>query len=109
MDDIPSAEVNPGSVVHRPAASSTARRAPVAARALVSTGEGAPSTGSRVLAHSVVHACVAAGHEPLLIRTIRSLTWSKICRRSFMSDEILSTACITVVWSRPPNSRAMAG
>ena len=109
MDDIPSAEVNPGSVVHRLAASSTAHRAPVAARAALSTGVGAPSTGSRVLAHSVVQGCVVAGHEPLLMRTIRSLTWSKICRRSFMSEEILSTACMTVVWSRPPNSLAMAG
>ena len=26
-----------------------------------------------------------------------------------MSEEIFSTACITVVWSRPPNSLAMAG
>ena len=30
-------------------------------------------------------------------------------RRSFMSERTFSTAWITVVWSRPPNSRAMAG
>src|SRR5699024_5800632 len=40
----------------------------------------------------------------LLICAVSSVTWLKIARRSFMSSLIFLFACITVVWSRPPNS-----
>ena len=48
-------------------------------------------------------------HSPLRTRTISSVTWSYIWRRSFINAAIFSTAWMTVVWSRPPNSRAIAG
>ena len=96
-----SGEVSPMMVVHRPRVSSTGVVARGSGVPALSTGAAATSTTPRRVAHR--------GHAPLLIRTIRSFTWSKICRRSPMSEEIFSTACITVVWSRPPNSLAMAG
>src|SRR5690625_6700901 len=40
----------------------------------------------------------------LLICAVSSVTWLKIARRSFMTSLIFLFACITVVWSRPPNS-----
>jgi hypothetical protein len=46
---------------------------------------------------------------PSLIRVMRSLTWVKIAFRSAICRLILSTAYITVVWSRPPNCSAMRG
>src|SRR6266487_1207378 len=41
--------------------------------------------------------------DRFLIRLVNSVTWLKIDRRSAISDRILQSACITVVWSRPPN------
>src|SRR5215831_9932814 len=37
------------------------------------------------------------------MRLVSSVTWLKIDRRSAMSERILRSACMTVVWSRPPN------
>ena len=52
---------------------------------------------------------VGTFHEPYVAYRVSSVTWSYTWRRSFMSPEIFSTAWMTVVWSRPPNSRAIAG
>jgi hypothetical protein len=59
---------------------------------------------TRPLSHSVPQL-----HPLFFSRTISSVTVSYTERRSFMRLPILSTAWITVVWSRPPNSRPMAG
>ena len=37
-----------------------------------------------------------------LIRLVSSVTWLKMLRRSAINCLILRSACITVVWSRPP-------
>ena len=105
MDDIPSSEVSPIMVVHRAQELSTGTTAERFGVTMLSTAPGVgPQSGP-----GSPQCRAPLGHAPLLIRTIRSLTWSKIWRRSFMSDWILTTACMTVVWSRPPNSLAMAG
>ena len=38
-----------------------------------------------------------------LIRFVSSVTWLNTLRRSAMRVRIFRSACITVVWSRPPN------
>lgn len=38
-----------------------------------------------------------------LIRLVSSVTWLNTLRRSDSSPRIFLSACITVVWSRPPN------
>src|SRR5204862_6501390 len=51
-------------------------------------------------------------HYPLLpnrILVLSSLTWSKITWRSAICCSLLSTAYMTVVWSRPPKASAMRG
>ena len=44
---------------------------------------------------------------PRRMRLISSLTWSKIVWRSVIRPFTFSTACMTVVWSRPPNCSAI--
>ena len=53
--------------------------------------------------HSIIHCC------PSRMRAMSSLTWSKMTWRSVICCLILSTAYMTVVWSRPPNASAMRG
>jgi len=54
--------------------------------------------------HRRPHSC-----SPCLIRLMSSCTWSNTDRCSEINVVIFSTACITVVWSRPPNSRPIWG
>ena len=44
-----------------------------------------------------------------LIRLVSSVTWLKMLRRSAISWRILRSACMTVVWSRPPNCWPILG
>jgi len=59
--------------------------------------------------HKVVHGFVHWARQEALMPEIRALTWSYTCRRSAICFPTFSTACITVVWSRPPKTRAIAG
>src|SRR6516165_4700917 len=58
------------------------------------------------------HCRYLAGHPDracCLMRLVSSVTWLKIDRRSAISERILRSACITVVWSRPPNCWPILG
>lgn len=44
-----------------------------------------------------------------LIRMVRSCTWLNTSRSSFICLRILRSACMTVVWSRPPNASPILG
>ena len=46
---------------------------------------------------------------PCLIRLMSSLTWSNTSSFSASWPRIFSHACMTVVWSRPPNTSAIFG
>ena len=45
----------------------------------------------------------------LLIRLVKSVTWLYKLRRSAISCRILRSACMTVVWSRPPKAWPIFG
>ena len=55
------------------------------------------------------HVVHKGGNHEILNILSSSLTWSKTSWRSFMTCWVFSTAWMTVVWSRPPNNRAIAG
>src|SRR5215211_4208640 len=44
-----------------------------------------------------------------LIRLVSSVTWLNTLRRSAINVRIFRSACITVVWSRPPNCCPILG
>ena len=51
----------------------------------------------------LVRRCVGQFRACCLMRLVSSVTWLKTLRRSAMSSRIFRSACMTVVWSRPPN------
>src|SRR6185436_9356893 len=58
---------------------------------------------------------VSSGGRPsycrarLLMRAVSSVTWVYVARRSLIRLVIFLTACMTVVWSLPPNDAPMRG
>ena len=63
-----------------------------------------PSTGGPHAVPRHVHK-----GQLFLIRVMMSVTWSYVALCSRIIRWVLSTAWMTVVWSRPPNKRAIAG
>ena len=95
--------------LHRPLRSAPTRagavhRAPVSSRPR--------STARAGVAHTSAHpsSTGTGGHAtPFRSSCTRAWTWWKMALRSAMRASILLTACITVVWSRSPNTRPIAG
>src|SRR5699024_10817458 len=83
---------------------------------LSTIGENVGLTWDDIVRRAHAVGCVTAVSFPrhcraeeleLLILAVSSVTWLKIARRSFISSLIFLFACMTVVWSRPPNSSPM--